>query len=116
MRLIDADALKAFINERMEQGEPYYCERDLNGFDMICMLCDAQTVMEWHDAKRKRPEHSGEYLVWAPEYGGRRILSYDMDNRVVRTWYYYYGDEYVEVDKDDIIAWAELPEPPKEEA
>ena len=67
-------------------------------------------MSQWHSARYERPERRGECLVWAPEYGGRRILSYDMDIRVVRTWFYYYGDEYVEVDKSDIVAWTELPE------
>lgn len=71
-------------------------------------------MSQWHSARYEPPKHSGEYLVWAPNYGGRMIMSYDMDNRVVRTWYYYYGDEYVEVDKYDIIGWTELPNPPEE--
>lgn len=69
-------------------------------------------MTKWHNVRYEPPKHSGEYLVWAPSYGGRMIMSYDVDNRVVRTWYYYYGDEYTEVDKSDIAYWCELPESP----
>lgn len=107
MRLIDADALKAFINERIEQDEPYYCERDLNGFDMICMLCDAQTVMEWHCAKTDPPKRQGRYLTYSERMHCVRETIYTQQCG----WHEVDGGQIYDMPVD---YWMELPDPPEE--
>ena len=77
---------------------------------------------EWQYVKDGLPKISGSYLVFT---GGKPfILDYDTEAKDFGYWYLDVGDNLgvrdtifetvAERDEDKVIAWKELPEPPKE--
>lgn len=77
-----------------------YCH-PANIADELRKLPSVQPEPQWIPMSEREPEEGGHYLITA---------RYEGDVIVVSDDYYSYGwDDW----KDDVIAWAELPEPYK---
>lgn len=109
MRLIDADALRAQLMERAENGDTHW-KQIRNDID------DAPTIPMWHNAATDPPKKSGHYLVYDPD--GRWPFMFLMCKYVTELredWEnpYWYCNGY---DEDGFIGiidpelWTELPE------
>lgn len=95
MRLIDADAFRARMNDL--RG----CAIDVS--DVLVELDDMPTMSGWHDAHTDPPTDSGGYLAWCSYLDGEgyNILRY---NARKKEWDYW----------DEVDYWLKMPDPPEE--
>lgn len=103
MRLIDGDALVAWIKESQQLTSKIKA--------IICYIKTMPTiyaVSEWIPCSESLPEEQGQYLVTFPVYNGEScvyVLSF------CKGKFYETDDEYGDAEYDDVIAWMPLPEP-----
>lgn len=73
-------------------------------------------VGEWIPCSEELPKCNGCYLVWRPHFFGGEIgmpaiCYFDGQD----TWHDSYGVDFTRIlNKEDVVAWMELPEPYKE--
>ena len=101
MRLIDADALIAWIKGSQQMTSK-----------MKCVIAKIETmpdaVSEWIPCSERLPSEQGQYLVTFPlcnEEPWVYILSFNKGK------FYETDDEWGDVEYDDVTAWMPLPKP-----
>lgn len=130
MRLIDADALLAGIEEIMKSpwynrgktghGEDIgfmhaaYLERK-EAVEVIRDLCikNAPTVGGWVSVKDRLPDHSCTVLTYH-DYGGMQVLDYSMKHKLFNCHDWNKKAELDSIKIESVTHWQPLPEPPKE--
>lgn len=110
MRLIDADALRAQLMERAENGDTHW-KQIRNDID------DAPTILMWHDVYTDPPEKGGHYIVYDPDglwpfkfLMCRYVMEDPQEDGVSPYWYCDGYDEDGFIGVIDPELWAELPE------
>ena len=96
MRLVDADALYAKLDDMTVFGETFITAVEFAKL----VIQDAPTIGGWISVKDRLPEDGQDVLVW--DDGGFAYI----DVRLCGTWKY--GGNY------GVTHWMPLPEPPKE--
>ena len=115
MRLIDADALKNYIDCGHLRPPTELCFSEL---DVCNMIDKAPTIGGWIPCSERLPEEEGEYLIWC--------VSYDVTtgNKVTNTYGISYYDTQFEAWTgvhvggflwNEVTAWMPLPKPYEEE-
>lgn len=115
MKLIDADALKAYIKEN-----GYVYANTLDTFP-------AAEVGKWISVEDRLPKKEGEYLCATRLFSHlmsihvlgfsknlSKVSKYDLGDHKHAGWYSY-DSEYGYYSYDDVTHWMPLPELPKEE-
>lgn len=120
MRLIDADALKAYFGIKeldpdvpckgCQYKHPYICSGGTYKLGDLCVVIDKmptiKSEMQWIPVADRLPEHM-EIVLVTSRHDGRFVARFFND------WYHgayfaFYGDS------DDVVAWMPLPAPYKE--
>lgn len=123
MRLIDADAFEAELNERLLPIliERYGRDEALRGLhfsfrDCICNIQTQPTIEpepQWIPCSERLPEPRMAVLGYAPRYQNIYALYYDS----VDGWMLWspVRDDFFPNSQGEIVAWMPLPEPYEEE-
>lgn len=114
MRMIDADALKASIDDN------WYI--DMMVSEIWSVIDHAPTIGGWISVQDRLPEKDGEYLVFirSPYAGYSKIAGFSTDKTATHTFldagygWSNYDSDYGYYECKDVTHWMPLPEPPEE--
>ena len=82
---------------------PSYCPKEKETKVIIEVLkSEEETKVKWHPYPKERPPKDDDYLITTKYKRTRKVMSWDS----VKGYFY---------TENDVIAWAELPEPYKGE-